>query len=211
VRCARSYIGVAVVAIVAACVGPVALATRASADADTEGQFVARINELRADLGLGSLSQDARLTAVARSWSNNMAGANRLYHDMALPRQVNGWVKLGENVGVGDTVDALSNAFEASPPHLEHLVDPAYTLVGVGVVQVGDKLWVTEEFERPAAPERAAVRPIVMPEGAVVVVTHGQVLADPQPQLVASPVVRVLDRVRSWATGVADVVRRETQ
>jgi len=200
-----------VVAIVAAFIGPVTMATGAGADADTEWQFVARMNALRADLGIAPLAQDARLTAVARSWSATMAGANRLFHDMALPRRVSGWVKLGENVGVGVSVDALVDAFEASPPHLEHLVDPAYTLVGVGVVQAGDQLWVTEQFERPAPPAPAAVRPVVVPEGAVEVVTHGQVLADPRPQLVVSPVLRVLDRVRSWATGVAGTVRRETQ
>ena len=35
------------------------------------------------------------------------------------------WTKLGENVGVGNDVDSLMNAFINSPAHYHNLVDPA--------------------------------------------------------------------------------------
>jgi hypothetical protein len=179
--------------------------------ADSEWQFVERINELRADLGIVPLTQDAQLTAVARRWSVTMVDSNRLFHNMALPRWVNGWVKLGENVGVGVSIDALVNAFEASPPHLEHLVDPAYTLVGVGVIEARGQLWVTEEFERPGSLAPTVVRPAMRPARAFAVATHGQVSADTQPRVVVPIVVRLFSRLRAWATGVAEGVGTKTK
>lgn len=200
--------GLMAVALIA--VGMAALpAPAGAAGADSEWQFVERINELRAGMGLGTLTQDAQLTAVARRWSATMASSNRLFHNNALPRQVDGWVKLGENVGMGASVDELVDAFAASPPHLEHLIDPAYTLVGVGVVEAGGVLWVTEEFERPAQYARWVARPSVQPAVVHLVATHGQVVADAQPRLVTPLLVRLLDRFRAIATGVAGAVVRK--
>ena len=194
-------------AVVVAAALPLAFASHAgAADADAEWQFVAGINELRAQAGEPPLTIDAQLTGVARQWSATMAGANRLFHNMALPRWVNNWTKLGENVGWGESVDVTAAAFAASPAHLEHIVDPAYSLVGVGVVESGGRLWVTEEFERPAPATQPVVRPAVAREA---VATHGQVLADTRPALVfASPArvaVAALRDMRQWATRVADV------
>lgn len=125
----------------------------AHADAGSEWDFVARINGLRTAHGLGQLSIDARLTTVARVWSASMAARNVLEHNQLLPYQVSGWTKLGENVGDGATVEQLEQAFEASPPHYEHLVDPRYTRIGVGVAFDGNgRMWVTQLFMRPRAP-----------------------------------------------------------
>ncbi|HZQ86620.1 MAG TPA: CAP domain-containing protein [Acidimicrobiales bacterium] len=126
----------------------------ARADAGSEWDFVARINALRAAHGLGELSIDPRLTTVARVWSASMAARNVLEHNQLLPYQVSGWTKLGENVGDGATVEQLEQAFEASPSHNEHLVDPRYTRIGVGVAFDGNgRMWVTQLFMRPRAPQ----------------------------------------------------------
>lgn len=125
----------------------------AHADAGSEWDFVTRINALRAAQGLGQLSLDPRLTTVAGVWSASMAQRNVLEHNQLLPYQVAGWTRLGENVGDGATVEQLERAFEASPPHYEHLVDPRYTRIGVGVAFDGKgRMWVTELFMRPRAP-----------------------------------------------------------
>jgi uncharacterized protein YkwD len=122
----------------------------ASAKADsggTEGAFVVAINNLRAGKGLPALAVDARLTAIARGWSSNMAGARVLSHNPDLAAQAPaGWRSLGENVGVGPSVDWLEAAFEASPHHYANLVDPSYTSIGVGVVEANGQIWVTEDF-----------------------------------------------------------------
>ena len=134
------------------------LALPARADAGSEADFVARINGLRAAHGLGRLTVDAQLTNVARVWSASMGARTTLEHNPSLPNQVVGWQKLGENVGDGADVAQLEAAFEASPPHYEHLVDPRYTRVGVGVVVDGNGLmWVTQLFMRPFAPRPGRV------------------------------------------------------
>ncbi|MBV8690915.1 MAG: CAP domain-containing protein [Actinobacteria bacterium] len=137
------------------------LALPARADAGSEADFVARINGLRAAHGLGRLTVDAQLTNVARVWSASMGARTTLEHNPSLPNQVVGWQKLGENVGDGADVAQLEAAFEASPPHYEHLVDPRYTRVGVGVVVDGNGLmWVTELFMRPYTPVSRSFAPV---------------------------------------------------
>jgi uncharacterized protein YkwD len=128
-----------------------------------EAAFVARIDALRAAHGLPPLAVDPELTAVARRWAATMAGADRIWHNRALPRQVTTpWAKLGENVGVGMTVDLVHDAFVASPTHYRNLVDPAFTRIGVGVVVGRDgALFTAHQFMRPAAvaPRPAAPAP----------------------------------------------------
>lgn len=146
---------------IARVVAPLALAliavllpagTASASSYDTESEFVVRINALRVSQGLRPLVVDAQATNVARYWSLQMAQSNKLAHNDALPSQIANWWKLGENVGDGVSVDALEAAFEASPPHYEHLVDPAYRQIGIGVVEVDGLMWVTEIFERAYVP-----------------------------------------------------------
>jgi len=56
------------------------------------------------------------------------------------------WQKLGENVGVGPSVDSLTAAFIASPAHYRNLVDPSWDSMGVGVTIVNGTIYVAEEF-----------------------------------------------------------------
>lgn len=112
-----------------------------------EQAFVARINELRASKGLAPLAVDPELTSRARVWSQTMKDAGRIFHDSDLSVGVTAdWQKLGENVGVGGTVDALFDAFVASPAHYENLVDPAYRFVGIGVVWDGERMFTAHRF-----------------------------------------------------------------
>ncbi|HVF74089.1 MAG TPA: CAP domain-containing protein [Acidimicrobiales bacterium] len=133
---------------------PVAVAP-AGAAADpqaAEAAFVAKINALRAAKGLGQLRVDAELTSIARQWAARMASKGDIAHNPSFSAQVQAnWVKLGENVGMGPTVDKLHAAFVASPTHYKNLVDGAFELVGVGVV-VGANgiLFTAHQFERLA-------------------------------------------------------------
>jgi hypothetical protein len=121
----------------------------ASADTTTdEAQFVASINVVRANKGLRPLAPDGQLISVARAWSSQMAGAATLSHNPALATQVSNWTTIGENVGTGLSVQSIEAAFEASPHHYENMVDPSYEYIGVGVVNAGGTLWVTEDFKK---------------------------------------------------------------
>ena len=112
-----------------------------------EQQFIDKINALRSSKGLNTLAVDVELTTQARIWSQTMKDAGKIYHSSDLSAGVSAdWQKLGENVGVGGTVDALFDAFVASPKHYENLVDPAYRFIGIGVVWDGSRMFTAHRF-----------------------------------------------------------------
>lgn len=118
-----------------------------------ETDFVARINQLRASKGLGTLSIDGELTTQSRIWAATMAGEGRIFHASDLSVGVSAdWRKLGENVGVGGDVATLFQAFVDSPSHYANLVDPGFTRIGVGVVVSGDRIYTTHRFMKLAPP-----------------------------------------------------------
>ena len=139
---------------------PIVAASAAPASADPlADRFLAKINALRASKGLGQLHTDGALTAFAQSWTDHMAAANSLSHHPALASAPGNWTKAGENVGVGGDLDALFDAFVASPHHYENLVDPAFNTIGIGVtVTASGTMYTTHDFEAlpSSAPARAA-------------------------------------------------------
>lgn len=115
---------------------------------DIEAQFVSRINSFRASKGLSQLPVHGQLLSVARNWTERMVQAGRISHNPNLSSEVSGnWTKLGENVGVGPTVDALMQAFINSPAHYRNLVDPEWNYLAVGVTRAADgQLYTTHNF-----------------------------------------------------------------
>ncbi len=198
------------------------LATAAHADTGSEeAQFLAETNHLRVSHGLQPLATDGTLLSIARRWSANMAAAGGISHNMNLPNEVSlPWEKLGENVGVGATVDSIQQAFINSPHHYENLVDPVYNYVGIGVVDSGGRIWVTVDFmqlntvstpsTRAVAPAPAprvvtqrpapAARPAPVPQPVAVTTAPPPVSVPPQPPppLTPSPaLILALEQVRS--------------
>lgn len=146
--------------LVPVAVAPAGAATDPQA---AESAFVAKINALRAAKGLGLLQVDGELTAIARQWAARMAAKGDISHNPRFSAQVKAnWIKLGENVGMGPTVDKLHAAFVASPTHYKNLVDGDFELVGIGVVVApGGTLFTAHQFERlaPAAAPVATPKP----------------------------------------------------
>lgn len=119
-----------------------------------EAEFVNRINAVRAGQGLARLQINANLTAKARKWAGKMAARQRIWHSN-LPDGVTArWQKLGENVGMGPSVGALHEAFVKSPRHYANLVDPAFRYVGLGVVTVDGRSFVSEVFMQRLPPSK---------------------------------------------------------
>jgi uncharacterized protein YkwD len=114
--------------------------------ASDEAALVAKINDLRAGKGVPALQVNENLVAKARAWSAEMASAGRIWHSTLSAGITEDWKKLGENVGMGGSVDRLHAEFVASPRHYENLVDPAFGYVGVGVATNGDSIYVSEVF-----------------------------------------------------------------
>lgn len=149
-----------------------------------EQAFVAKINQLRTGLGLAPLAVDPELTAQARIWADTMRDAGHIFHTSTLEAGISAdWQKLGENVGVGGTVDDLFDAFVASPKHYENLVDPVYRYVGVGVVWDGARMYTTHRFMSllPAAPAATA------PKAAPTTAPRTTTTAAPEPTTTAPP------------------------
>jgi len=117
-----------------------------AASVSDELALVAKINDLRAGKGLPALQVNENLLTKARAWSAEMASAGRIWHSTLSDGITADWTKLGENVGMGASVDRLHAQFVASAHHYENLVDPAFSYVGIGVVTNGDTIYVTEEF-----------------------------------------------------------------
>ncbi|HKY77700.1 MAG TPA: CAP domain-containing protein, partial [Acidimicrobiia bacterium] len=148
----------------------------AAAQADTvsdEAAFVAKINELRASKGLGSLQVNANLTDKARAWSAGMADAGKIWHSTLSDGVTENWKKLGENVGMGGSVDGLHRAFVNSPGHYANLVDPAFTHIGIGIVMGGSTIYVTEVFMQlmPVKAPVAVTTPTTAPKPATTTTT----------------------------------------
>jgi hypothetical protein len=130
----------------------------AAAQADTvsdEAAFVTKINELRASKGLPALAVHENLVAKARSWAGTMAAAGKIWHSTLSDGITADWKKLGENVGMGGSVDGLHAAFVASPGHYANLVDPSFGHVGIGIVMSGKTIFVAEMFMQ-MTPAKAA-------------------------------------------------------
>jgi uncharacterized protein YkwD len=112
------------------------------------------MNEARADNERGRLRLDPELSKAARVHTREMVDRALLHHTSndALGHRVTRWRILGENVGVGNTVDSLQQAFMASPPHRENIMYPEFRYVGVGVTTTADRMWVTVIFENRVDP-----------------------------------------------------------
>jgi hypothetical protein len=119
-----------------------------AADSGTEAAFVARINAIRAQNGLGPVRMYGELQGVARDWTDQMVANGGISHNPNLGGQVSAnWRKLGENVGVGHSVDSLMTAFVNSPAHYRNIVDPDFNYIGVGVSYGDDgRMYTTHDF-----------------------------------------------------------------
>jgi uncharacterized protein YkwD len=106
------------------------------------------INETRTLYKRIGLRLNSRLSLVAQRHSARMAKLNRLHHNPNLVKDVGDmpWKILGENVGVGSTVNTLHKAFMNSPSHRANILRSAYRLVGIGVLSSGGRTWVTVVF-----------------------------------------------------------------
>jgi Cysteine-rich secretory protein family/FG-GAP-like repeat len=148
----------------------VASAAPTATTGEDEAGFLTAINRDRTAAGLAALVSDPKLASTSRSWSQNMASRNQLYHDQnlaAVAGQVDpNWRSIGENVGVGYSVPSLHTAFMNSPGHRANVMKPAYNRVGIGVVHAGGKIWVTVRFlQGPAISGTTGLGPPPPPPG----------------------------------------------
>jgi uncharacterized protein YkwD len=105
------------------------------------------INEARVRHHTDRLFLRERLVRIARSHSRVMANQGSLFHSSNLGAKMpSGWSIVGENVGVGSSIESLHDAFMSSPPHRQNNLRPAYEKLGVGVVRRDGRIWITVVF-----------------------------------------------------------------
>ena len=123
-------------------------ARQATAAEESEASFRSLMNAERVERGRGTLKMGDYLVRVARQHSRRMAASGGIYHNSHLADDLRPiqWSIAGENVGVGNTVETLHDAFMDSAPHRENILRRSFERVGVGVVTADGRIWVTFVF-----------------------------------------------------------------
>jgi uncharacterized protein YkwD len=87
--------------------------------------------------------------AYAHAHAADMASHEFLFHTRNFS-VVCCWSRIGENIAFNSTVRRAHRALMASPGHRANILDPRMRRVGVGIVERGGELWVTEVFTKPS-------------------------------------------------------------
>jgi hypothetical protein len=139
--------------------------------ADEEAQMASLVNQHRASQGLQALATNEALRMIARRQTQRMVVAGYIYHNPDLGSEANAavpnWLLLGENVGVGPSVELVEDAFLNSPRHRENIETGRFNNLGVGAMAGQDgALYFTQNFadlraNAVAAPAAKSTPPVV--------------------------------------------------
>jgi uncharacterized protein YkwD len=135
-------------ALVLTLAGPMAASPAAAANRE-ERHLRRMVNETREQRRVRMLKMRKFLVRTARHHSREMASTGTLVHsdDLASVPGDRPWRIIGENIGVGSSMDVLHEAFMDSPPHRQNQLNGVYRFVGVGMARSGDgRIWVTVLF-----------------------------------------------------------------
>jgi uncharacterized protein YkwD len=124
-------------------------------DLQAEQMLLDLANQSRAQAGLAPLSLDAGLTRAARAHADAMLAARQLSHQFegepSLPQRLGSATSTildqeGENVAFDIAAESGHQHLMLSAPHRANLLNPAYNVVGLGVVRSGDRLYIVQDF-----------------------------------------------------------------
>ena len=124
------------------------MATSAVADSGTEDEFLAKINATRSAHGLEPLEIEGGLQSHARTHTRQMMDAAQLFHSSSAELGAaggQGWERIGENVGRGQSPTSLHNAFMESSGHRDNILGD-YNYIGIGTGSRDGYLYVTVVF-----------------------------------------------------------------
>ncbi len=126
-----------------------------SFDPQTEQQLLALANQSRRQAGAPPLTLDTGLSQAARIHASAMLEARQLSHQLngepPLPQRLAAATQLlleqeGENVALDYDAEHGHQHLMLSAPHRANLLNPAYNVVGLGVVRNGDRLYIVQDF-----------------------------------------------------------------
>ena len=125
------------------------------ADSSAEQQLLTLANQSRRESGAPPLALDPGLSQAARIHAQAMVDARSLSHQFtgepSLPQRLAATASLlldqeGENVALDYDAEHGHEHLMLSPPHRANLLNPAYNVVGLGVVRSGDRLYIVQDF-----------------------------------------------------------------
>lgn len=146
----------------------------AEEDRDAEQQLLGLTNQARQQAGVAPLQEDAGLTQAALEHAQAMANQQQLSHQFSGEPSLTDRLAIntnlhldraGENVAYAATVERVQAVLMASPPHRENLLNAGYNVVGIGVLRVGETLYVTQDFGHGLAAYSAKASADVVAEG----------------------------------------------
>jgi uncharacterized protein YkwD len=124
-------------------------------DSEAEQVLLQLANQARAEAGAPRLTLDAGLTRAARVHAEAMLAARQLSHQLesepSLPQRLGSATHAmldqeGENVALDYDAASGHQHLMLSPPHRANLLNPAYNVIGMGVVRSGDHLYIVQDF-----------------------------------------------------------------
>jgi uncharacterized protein YkwD len=124
-------------------------------DSRAEQILLELANHARAQAGAPPLTLDAGLCRAARVHAEAMLAARQLSHQFvgepSLPQRLASMTRLqldqeGENVAFDFDPESGHKHLMLSPPHRANLLNPAYNVIGLGVVRSGDRLYIVQDF-----------------------------------------------------------------
>lgn len=121
----------------------------------TEQRLLDLANQSRQQAGVPPLTLDPGLSQAALIHAQAMLESRQLSHQFSgepsLPQRLADTTKLqldqeGENVALDYDADHGHDHLMHSPPHRANLLNPAYNVVGLGVVRSGDQIYIVQDF-----------------------------------------------------------------
>jgi uncharacterized protein YkwD len=117
---------------------------------EMRGDFLDLTNEDRAEHDRRTLRLARALSRYATQHSRAMADRGFIFHssedDLRGALEGTEWAAAGENVGVGDSLGDLQDAFMASTVHRHNILARTYDHAAVGIVVDAGRFWITVVF-----------------------------------------------------------------
>jgi len=113
------------------------------------------VNKTRAEHGLDPLYPHNGAMEKAQEWAEHLAKQDGavLKHSKLSDGVPGQWLKIGENVGYGGSIEIVQNAYMNSSGHRANILDPSFNFMGVGVVEREDGyVFTVQVFVKYALP-----------------------------------------------------------
>jgi uncharacterized protein YkwD len=124
-------------------------------DSQAEQMLLQFANQARAKVGVPALQLDPGLCRAAQAHALTMLSAHELSHQFegepSLPQRLAAATHIqldqeAENVALDYNPEDGHKHLMLSAPHRANLLNPAYNVIGVGVVHAGDRLYIVQDF-----------------------------------------------------------------